>query len=93
MNDKKCEFTSNLLEELVIIRNSLNNLGFNLQEPFNYNKEINEAIKYNNLLFEKKALVEREKEIRTSLEEVSSLLALKSQDVLQLGTVRTSNFK
>ena len=81
------------LEELVIIRNSLNNLGFNLQEPFNYNKEINEAIKYNNLLFEKKALVEREKEIRTSLEEVSSLLALKSQDVLQLGTVRTSNFK
>lgn len=81
------------LEELVIIRNSLNNLGFNLQEPFNYNKEINEAIKYNNLLFEKKALVEREKEIRASLEEVSSLLALKSQDVLQLGTVRTSNFK
>lgn len=81
------------LEELVIIRNSLNNLGFNLQEPFNYNKEINEAIKYNNLLFEKKALVEREKEIRASLEEVSSILALKSQDVLQLGTVRTSNFK
>lgn len=81
------------LEELVIIRNSLNNLGFNLQEPFNYNKEINEAIKYNNLLFEKKALVEREKEIRASLEEVSSLLALRSQDVLQLGTVRTSNFK
>ncbi len=81
------------LEELVIIRNSLNNLGFNLQEPFNYNKEINEAIKYNNLLFEKKALVEREKEIRASLEEVSSLLALKPQDVLQLGTVRTSNFK
>ena len=81
------------LEELVIIRNSLNNLGFNLQEPFNYNKEINEAIKYNNLLFEKKALVEREKEIRASLEEVSSLLALKSQDVWQLGTVRTSNFK
>lgn len=81
------------LEELVIIRNSLNNLGFNLQEPFNYNKEINEAIKYNNLLFEKKALVEREKEIRASLEEVSSLLALKPQDVLQLKTVRTSNFK
>lgn len=81
------------LEELVIIRNSLNNLGFNLQEPFNYNKEINEAIKYNNLLFEKKALVEREKEIRASLEEVSSLLALRLQDVLQLGTVRTSNFK
>lgn len=81
------------LEELVIIRNSLNNLGFNLQEPFNYNKEINEAIKYNNLLFEKKALVEREKEIRASLEEVFSLLALKPQDVLQLGTVRTSNFK
>ncbi len=81
------------LEELVIIRNSLNNLGFNLQEPFNYNKEINEAIKYNNLLFEKKALVEREKEIRASLEEVSSLLALRPQDVLQLGTVRTSNFK
>lgn len=81
------------LEELVIIRNSLNNLGFNLQESFNYNKEINEAIKYNNLLFEKKALVEREKEIRASLEEVSSLLALKPQDVLQLGTVRTSNFK
>lgn len=81
------------LEELVIIRNSLNNLGFNLQEPFSYNKEINEAIKYNNLLFEKKALVEREKEIRASLEEVSSLLALKPQDVLQLGTVRTSNFK
>lgn len=81
------------LEELVIIRNSLNNLGFNLQEPFNYNKEINEAIKYNNLLFEKKALVEREKEIRAGLEEVSSLLALRSQDVLQLGTVRTSNFK
>lgn len=81
------------LEELVIIRNSLNNLGFNLQEPFNYNKEINEAIKYNNLLFEKKALVEREKKIRASLEEVSSLLALKPQDVLQLGTVRTSNFK
>lgn len=81
------------LEELVIIRNSLNSLGFNLQEPFNYNKEINEAIKYNNLLFEKKALVEREKEIRASLEEVSSLLALRSQDVLQLGTVRTSNFK
>lgn len=81
------------LEELVIIRNSLNNLGFNLQEPFNYNKEINEAIKYNNLLFEKKALVEREKEIRASLEEVSSLLALRSQDVLQLKTVRTSNFK
>lgn len=81
------------LEELVIIRNSLNNLGFNLQEPFNYNKEINEAIKYNNLLFEKKELVEREKEIRASLEEVSSLLALRSQDVLQLGTVRTSNFK
>lgn len=81
------------LEELVIIRNSLNNLGFNLQEPFNYNKEINDAIKYNNLLFEKKALVEREKEIRASLEEVSSLLALKPQDVLQLGTVRTSNFK
>lgn len=81
------------LEELVIIRNSLNSLGFNLQEPFNYNKEINEAIKYNNLLFEKKALVEREKEIRASLEEVSSLLALKPQDVLQLGTVRTSNFK
>lgn len=81
------------LEELVIIRNSLNNLGFNLQEPFNYNKEINEAIKYNNLLFEKKTLVEREKEIRASLEEVSSLLALRSQDVLQLGTVRTSNFK
>ena len=81
------------LEELVIIRNSLNNLGFNLQEPFNYNKEINEAIKYNNLLFEKKALVEREKEIRVSLEEVSSLLALKPQDVLQLKTVRTSNFK
>ena len=79
------------LEELVIIRNSLNNLGFNLQEPFNYNKEINEAIKYNNLLFEKKALVEREKEIRASLEEVSSLLALRPQDVLQLGTVRTSN--
>ena len=81
------------LEELVIIRNSLNNLGFNLQESFNYNKEINEAIKYNNLLFEKKALVEREKEIIASLEEVSSLLALKPQDVLQLGTVRTSNFK
>lgn len=81
------------LEELVIIRNSLNNLGFNLQEPFNYNKEINEAIKYNNLLFEKKALVEREKEIRASLEEASSLLALKPQDVLQLKTVRTSNFK
>ena len=81
------------LEELVIIRNSLNNLGFNLQESFIYNKEINEAIKYNNLLFEKKALVEREKEIRASLEEVSSLLALKPQDVLQLGTVRTSNFK
>lgn len=81
------------LEELVIIRNSLNNLGFNLQEPFNYNKEINEAIKYNNLLFEKKALVEREKEIRASLEEVSSLLALRPQDVLQLKTVRTSNFK
>lgn len=81
------------LEELVIIRNSLNNLEFNLQEPFNYNKEINEAIKYNNLLFEKKALVEREKEIRASLEEVSSLLALKPQDVLQLKTVRTSNFK
>ena len=81
------------LEELVIIRNSLNNLGFNLQEPFNYNKEINEAINYNNLLFEKKALVEREKEIRASLEEVSSLLALRPQDVLQLGTVRTSNFK
>lgn len=81
------------LEELVIIRNSLNNLGFNLQEPFNYNKEINEAIKYNNLLFEKKVLVEREKEIRASLEEVSSLLALRLQDVLQLGTVRTSNFK
>lgn len=81
------------LEELVIIRNSLNSLGFNLQEPFNYNKEINEAIKYNNLLFEKKALVEREKKIRASLEEVSSLLALKPQDVLQLGTVRTSNFK
>ena len=81
------------LKELVIIRNSLNNLGFNLQEPFNYNKEINEAIKYNNLLFEKKALVEREKEIRASLEEVSSLLALRPQDVLQLGTVRTSNFK
>ena len=45
------------------------------------------------MLFEKKALVEREKEIRASLEEVSSLLALRSQDVLQLGTVRTSNFK
>lgn len=28
-----------------------------------------------------------------SLEEVSSLLALKPQDVLQLKTVRTSNFK
>ena len=72
------------LEELILIRNSLKIFGFNLQEPFNYNKEINEAIKYNNLVFEKKVLVEREREIAGSLEETSPILTLKSTGAQQL---------
>lgn len=72
------------LEELILIRNSFKTYGFNLQEPFNYNKEINEAIKYNNLDFEKKVLVEREREIINSLEETFPILTLKSTSAQQL---------